>query len=51
MCPCGAERAVSAGHDVSDGGLLTCLLEMGFAGNCGLQVELSNGDSGAPRES
>ncbi|XP_061211324.1 phosphoribosylformylglycinamidine synthase [Neopsephotus bourkii] len=42
------ERALSAGHDVSDGGLLPCLLEMGFAGNCGLQVELSSGDPGAP---
>ncbi|XP_067390591.1 phosphoribosylformylglycinamidine synthase isoform X2 [Emydura macquarii macquarii] len=34
------ESAVSAGHDVSDGGLVTCLLEMAFAGNCGLQAEL-----------
>nr|XP_056719462.1 phosphoribosylformylglycinamidine synthase [Euleptes europaea] len=31
---------ISAGHDVSDGGLLTCLLEMAFAGNCGARVEL-----------
>uniref|UniRef100_A0A672UUP5 Phosphoribosylformylglycinamidine synthase n=1 Tax=Strigops habroptila TaxID=2489341 RepID=A0A672UUP5_STRHB len=35
------ERVLSAGHDVSDGGLLTCLLEMGFAGNCGLHVDLA----------
>ncbi|XP_043393135.1 phosphoribosylformylglycinamidine synthase isoform X3 [Chelonia mydas] len=34
------ESVVSAGHDVSDGGLVTCLLEMAFAGNCGLQAEL-----------
>ncbi|XP_074839219.1 phosphoribosylformylglycinamidine synthase isoform X2 [Carettochelys insculpta] len=34
------ESLVSAGHDVSDGGLVTCLLEMAFAGNCGLEVEL-----------
>uniref|UniRef100_A0A8D0HRT0 Phosphoribosylformylglycinamidine synthase n=1 Tax=Sphenodon punctatus TaxID=8508 RepID=A0A8D0HRT0_SPHPU len=34
------DSLVSAGHDVSDGGLLTCLLEMAFAGNCGVQVEL-----------
>ncbi|XP_014382443.1 phosphoribosylformylglycinamidine synthase [Alligator sinensis] len=34
------ESALSAGHDVSDGGLVTCLLEMAFAGNCGLQVQL-----------
>uniref|UniRef100_A0A672UTN7 Phosphoribosylformylglycinamidine synthase n=1 Tax=Strigops habroptila TaxID=2489341 RepID=A0A672UTN7_STRHB len=36
------ERVLSAGHDVSDGGLLTCLLEMGFAGNCGLHVDLAS---------
>uniref|UniRef100_A0A8C3F3Q7 Phosphoribosylformylglycinamidine synthase n=1 Tax=Chrysemys picta bellii TaxID=8478 RepID=A0A8C3F3Q7_CHRPI len=34
------ESVVNAGHDVSDGGLVTCLLEMAFAGNCGLQAEL-----------
>nr|XP_032640605.1 phosphoribosylformylglycinamidine synthase [Chelonoidis abingdonii] len=39
-CPDGKESVLSAGHDVSDGGLVTCLLEMAFAGNCGLQVEL-----------
>ncbi|HAR94881.1 MAG TPA: phosphoribosylformylglycinamidine synthase, partial [Deltaproteobacteria bacterium] len=31
---------VGAGHDVSDGGLVTTLLEMAFAGNCGVQVDL-----------
>jgi phosphoribosylformylglycinamidine synthase len=31
---------VLAGHDVSDGGLATALLEMAFAGNCGLEVAL-----------
>jgi len=31
---------VSAGHDRSDGGLLTTLLEMGFAGNVGFEVDL-----------
>ncbi|XP_071978907.1 phosphoribosylformylglycinamidine synthase isoform X2 [Engystomops pustulosus] len=35
------ERVLSAGHDVSDGGLVTCLLEMAFAGNCGLDVDFS----------
>lgn len=29
-----------AGHDISDGGLLVCLLEMAIAGNCGLHVDL-----------
>ncbi|XP_032942555.1 phosphoribosylformylglycinamidine synthase-like, partial [Catharus ustulatus] len=32
------ERVVTAGHDVSDGGLLGCLLEMAIAGNCGVTV-------------
>lgn len=31
----------TAGHDVSDGGLITTLLEMAFAGNCGLKVDIS----------
>eukprot|EP00741_Cyanophora_paradoxa_P009030 tig00001437_g8743.t1 len=34
-------RLLSAGHDRSDGGLVTALLEMAFAGNCGIDVELS----------
>jgi phosphoribosylformylglycinamidine synthase len=35
-----ADGLVSAGHDRSDGGLATTLLEMAFAGNCGIEVEL-----------
>uniref|UniRef100_A0A8C3CJX4 phosphoribosylformylglycinamidine synthase n=1 Tax=Cairina moschata TaxID=8855 RepID=A0A8C3CJX4_CAIMO len=35
------EGALSAGHDVSDGGLLGCALEMAFAGNCGLQLDIA----------
>ena len=31
---------VDAGHDRSDGGLITTLLEMAFSGNCGLNLEL-----------
>jgi len=31
---------ISAGHDRSDGGLITTLLEMAFAGNCGLRIDL-----------
>lgn len=37
-----AEGAVSAGHDRSDGGLVTALLEMAFAGNCGIEVDLGD---------
>ncbi|GAB4339939.1 MAG: phosphoribosylformylglycinamidine synthase [Desulfobulbaceae bacterium] len=29
---------VSAGHDRSDGGLITTVLEMAFSGNCGLEL-------------
>ncbi len=29
---------ILAGHDISDGGFITALLEMAFAGNCGLAV-------------
>jgi phosphoribosylformylglycinamidine synthase len=35
-----AVRLVTAGHDRSDGGLVTALLEMAFAGNCGIDVAL-----------
>ncbi|GAA4356977.1 phosphoribosylformylglycinamidine synthase [Kangiella marina] len=40
---------VSAYHDRSDGGLLTTLVEMGFAGNCGVSVDLT-GLSGTAEE-
>ncbi|XP_038668127.1 phosphoribosylformylglycinamidine synthase [Scyliorhinus canicula] len=40
------ERSLSAGHDVSDGGLLTCLLEMAIAGNCGMELNISDSDTG-----
>jgi len=33
---------ILAYHDRSDGGLLACLLEMSFAGHCGLEVMLNN---------
>ncbi|MED6236528.1 hypothetical protein ATANTOWER_010571, partial [Ataeniobius toweri] len=36
------DHLLSAGHDISDGGLISCLLEMAFAGNRGLDVELSS---------
>lgn len=37
---CVEDRLLSAGHDVSDGGLISCLLEMAFAGNRGIDVDL-----------
>ncbi|MBW2368401.1 MAG: phosphoribosylformylglycinamidine synthase [Deltaproteobacteria bacterium] len=35
-----ASDLILAGHDRSDGGLVTTLLEMAFSGNCGLDVRL-----------
>jgi len=32
-------RLIAAGHDRSDGGLITTILEMCFSGNCGVQLE------------
>jgi len=37
---------VLAGHDRSDGGLVTALAEMAFAGNCGLDVRLPAAEEG-----
>ncbi|XP_014667917.1 PREDICTED: LOW QUALITY PROTEIN: phosphoribosylformylglycinamidine synthase-like [Priapulus caudatus] len=35
-----ADGVIVSGHDVSDGGIVTCLLEMAFAGNCTINVQL-----------
>ncbi len=32
---------ILSGHDVNDGGMITALLEMAFAGNCGLEIGLN----------
>ncbi|XP_043521833.1 phosphoribosylformylglycinamidine synthase isoform X2 [Frieseomelitta varia] len=44
-----AEGQVLAGHDISDGGLITCLLEMCFAGISGINVNISH-KTGSPIE-
>jgi phosphoribosylformylglycinamidine synthase len=36
---------ILSGHDRSDGGLVTTLLEMAFSGNCGLKLNLESSDS------
>uniref|UniRef100_H3CZV5 Phosphoribosylformylglycinamidine synthase n=1 Tax=Tetraodon nigroviridis TaxID=99883 RepID=H3CZV5_TETNG len=41
------DHLLSAGHDISDGGLICCLLEMAFAGNRGIEVELTSDGAGA----
>jgi phosphoribosylformylglycinamidine synthase len=41
-----SENLIEAGHDRSDGGVIVTLLEMAFAGNCGLEVDIiQNGTS------
>ena len=36
-----SEEIILSGHDRSDGGLITTVLEMAFAGNCGIDINLS----------
>lgn len=36
---------IRAGHDRSDGGLITTVLEMAFSGNCGLRINLEGESS------
>lgn len=33
---------IMSGHDRSDGGLITCILEMAFSGNCGLNINIES---------
>jgi phosphoribosylformylglycinamidine synthase len=37
-----SDNLIIAGHDRSDGGLITTLLEMAFAGNCGIDVTINS---------
>jgi phosphoribosylformylglycinamidine synthase len=39
------QRLILAGHDRSDGGLITTLLEMAFSGNCGIAVNIPAEDA------
>jgi phosphoribosylformylglycinamidine synthase len=36
------DELILAGHDRSDGGLATTLLEMAFSGNCGIEINLGS---------
>jgi phosphoribosylformylglycinamidine synthase len=36
-----SENLILSGHDRSDGGLITTLLEMAFGGNCGLEININ----------
>lgn len=46
-----AQNKLLAGHDISDGGLIVCLLEMAFGGLCGLKVDLSKVAASFPADS
>ncbi|CAL5220912.1 g3007 [Coccomyxa viridis] len=41
------QRKISAGHDISDGGIVTALLEMSFSGNTGISVDIPGDSSSA----
>ncbi|KAF2318847.1 hypothetical protein GH714_011157 [Hevea brasiliensis] len=41
-----ADELISSGHDISDGGLLVCAMEMAFAGNCGIALDLTSQGNG-----
>jgi phosphoribosylformylglycinamidine synthase len=43
-------RSLLAGHDVSDGGLLSTVLEMAFAGNMGCAIELEHAEKAGGEE-
>ncbi|OQR91841.1 phosphoribosylformylglycinamidine synthase [Achlya hypogyna] len=47
---CVHNQWLSAGHDRSDGGLLVALLEMAFAGNVGLTVDVPAGSGASVRD-
>ncbi|ONI35548.1 hypothetical protein PRUPE_1G542100 [Prunus persica] len=40
------DELISAGHDISDGGLLVCALEMAFSGNHGIIFDLTSHGKG-----
>ncbi len=46
-----SEGLVLSGHDRSDGGLVTALLEMAFAGNCGVDINLTSSNIQHPTSS
>uniref|UniRef100_A0A3Q7ES55 Uncharacterized protein n=1 Tax=Solanum lycopersicum TaxID=4081 RepID=A0A3Q7ES55_SOLLC len=44
-----SDELISAGHDISDGGLIVAALEMKFAGNCGINLDLVSSGSSVPQ--
>lgn len=43
-------KLIFAGHDISDGGLITALLEMAFSGSSGIKIKLNCSQSGIIEE-
>ncbi len=39
------KNLILSGHDISDGGPITALLEMAFSGSCGLRIRLNTSES------
>ncbi|KAG5625246.1 hypothetical protein H5410_010464 [Solanum commersonii] len=44
-----SDELISAGHDISDGGLIVAALEMTFAGNRGINLDLVSSGSSVPQ--
>ncbi|KAK4340175.1 hypothetical protein RND71_041637 [Anisodus tanguticus] len=44
-----SDELISAGHDISDGGLTVTALEMAFAGNCGINLDLASFGNSVPQ--
>jgi phosphoribosylformylglycinamidine synthase len=44
-----SEGLIHSAHDISDGGLIVTILEMAFAGNCGLAVEMNGPQNSVER--
>lgn len=42
-----SEKAILAGHDRSDGGLITTVIEMAISGNCGVSLAVAAGTASA----
>eukprot|EP00210_Caulerpa_lentillifera_P008256 g7879.t1 len=44
------EGQISAGHDISDGGIITTVLEMAFSGNCGIDIDFKSASGETSKE-
>ncbi|KAJ8572418.1 hypothetical protein K7X08_008929 [Anisodus acutangulus] len=44
-----SDELIADGHDISDGGLIVTALEMAFAGNCGISLDLTSLGNSVPQ--